>query len=196
MNDFERALDLIEPGDLVFTRIDNILFKKVAATSESWTSHVGIYIGEVDGEPSVAESKVPRCKISSLKDFVKRSEKQVFAIRRHKEGLSSEEFAKMKELAFSRLGQWYHFRFDYDSSLQFCSKFVYDLYREGANKNAGELETFEELLQRNPRAPMFFWNIWFLWKIPMKRRTVTPANQLESKDFIDIFDNSSGLDEA
>ena len=72
MKDYDKAIGLIEPGDLVFTRIDNILFKKVAATSESWTSHVGMYIGEVDGVPSVAESKVPRSKITSLKDFVKR----------------------------------------------------------------------------------------------------------------------------
>ena len=39
-NQYEEIESIVKPGDFVFTRIDNILYKKVADTSCSWSSHM------------------------------------------------------------------------------------------------------------------------------------------------------------
>ena len=71
-SEIEHIESLVKPGDFVFTRIDNILYKKVADTSCSWSSHVGLIIDQNDdGSFVVAESKVPRSTYSDFRSFVR-----------------------------------------------------------------------------------------------------------------------------
>lgn len=189
-SEIEHIESLVKPGDFVFTRIDNILYKKVADTSCSWSSHVGLIIDQnEDGAFVVAESKVPRSKYSNFRDFVNRSEGGRLEVRRLKGGLQNEQLLKLQQEAELRMGLWYHFRFNYDSKKQFCSKFAYDVYHHALGVEVGQIETFTELLQRNPQAPMGFWKLWFFGRIPMGQRTVTPASQLESNKLETIYSN-------
>lgn len=76
----------------------------------------------------------------------------------------------------ARLNKFYHTGFKYESSRQFCSKFVFDIYKEALCIPVGDIETFEELLHSNPDAKLTFWKFWFLGSIPWDRKTVTPAS--------------------
>ncbi len=76
----------------------------------------------------------------------------------------------------ARLNKFYHTGFKYESSRQFCSKFVFDIYKEALCIPVGDIETFEELLHSNPDAKLAFWKFWFLGSIPWDRKTVTPAS--------------------
>jgi hypothetical protein len=71
-------------GDLVFIRIAALPFCKVAAMTGSWTNHVGVIVENAEYGPVVAESKFPRSRLSSLADFVARSEGRQVAIARLK----------------------------------------------------------------------------------------------------------------
>lgn len=65
----------------------------------------------------------------------------------------------------ARLNKFYHTGFKYESSRQFCSKFVFDIYKEALCIPVGDIETFEELLHSNPDAKLTFWKFWFLGSI-------------------------------
>ena len=78
------------------------------------------------------------------------------------------------------MGKWYHLGFDLDSRHQFCSKFVYEIFREAVGVEIGSVELFRDLLARNPHSPLQFWKMWFIGRIPWDRRTITPGSQFES----------------
>jgi hypothetical protein len=91
--------------------------------------------------------------------------------------------------AARRMGKWYHLGFDLDSPRQFCSKFVYEIYRDALGVNVGTVESFRDLLQRNPSYPLAFWKLWFLGRIPWERRTITPGTQYESALLETVYEN-------
>ncbi|OAT45460.1 hypothetical protein M997_3009 [Proteus hauseri ATCC 700826] len=54
--------------------------------------------------------------------------------------------------------------------------FVFDIYRSSLSIKIGEIETFNELLTKNPNAKLQFWKLWFIGQIPWKRTAATPAS--------------------
>lgn len=113
----------------------------------------------------------PRCHC-----LYKRSAGQRYAVRRLCGGLTVEQKLAIMEQVPARLNKFYHTGFKYESSRQFCSKFVFDIYKEALCIPVGDIETFEELLHSNPDAKLAFWKFWFLGSIPWDRKTVTPAS--------------------
>lgn len=113
----------------------------------------------------------PRCHC-----LYKRSAGQRYAVRRLCGGLTVEQKLAIVEQVPVRLNKFYHTGFKYESSRQFCSKFVFDIYKEALCIPVGDIETFEELLHSNPNAKLTFWKFWFLGSIPWDRKTVTPAS--------------------
>lgn len=101
---------------------------------------------------------------------------QRYAIKRLDAGLTERQKQRIVEQVPSRLRKLYHTGFKYESSRQFCSKFVFDIYKEALCIPVGEIETFGELLNSNPNAKLTFWKFWFLGSIPWERKTVTPAS--------------------
>ncbi|MGK3446093.1 YiiX/YebB-like N1pC/P60 family cysteine hydrolase, partial [Escherichia coli] len=99
-----------------------------------------------------------------------------YAIKRLDAGLTEQQKQRIVEQVPSRLRKLYHTGFKYESSRQFCSKFVFDTYKEALCIPVGEIETFGELLNSNPNAKLTFWKFWFLGSIPWERKTVTPAS--------------------
>jgi len=75
---------------------------------------------------------------------------------------------------------YYNTGFDYCSSGLYCSKFVYEVYRGALGIEVGGVESFSHLLNRNPKANLAFWKVWFFGKIPWDRQTITPASQFDS----------------
>lgn len=114
--------------------------------------------------------------ITTLSRFIKRSANQRYAIKRLDAGLTEQQKQRIVEQVPSRLRKLYHTGFKYESSRQFCSKFVFDIYKEALCIPVGEIETFGELLNSNPNAKLTFWKFWFLGSIPWERKTVTPAS--------------------
>jgi len=170
----------IQSGDIVFIAVPHYLYKKVAEATDSPTSHVGIAFVEEQGDCLIAESSVPFCKYTPLDKFLARSDKGWFCIRRLKHPLTINDITALRQECDARMGQLYHLGFKYNSSKQFCSKFVYDVYKTALDIEVGYLESFDQLLKSRPDTSLLFWRMWFLGFIPWSRITITPASQLES----------------
>ncbi|HTB80659.1 MAG TPA: YiiX/YebB-like N1pC/P60 family cysteine hydrolase [Opitutaceae bacterium] len=167
-------------GDIVFTRIGGPIFSRVADTTLSWTSHVGIIVDYQNGDWIVAESGVPFVRKTPLRKFLGHSENQEFSIRRLRTDPTEEEKRAMLKFADSQMGKLYSLGFDLGSQKTFCSKFVHDVVAVSTHQSIGEVETFDHLLHRNPDAPLWFWRAWFLGFIPWQRMTITPASEIDS----------------
>ena len=180
--------NLLKAGDLVFISIPNFLYRRVAATTCSWTSHVGMVHSKENGQWMISESSVPFCKMTPINDFLARSEGGIFSVRRLQRELNEEEVLRLQVEATKRMGRLYHLGFKFKSKRQFCSKFVYEVYKEATGIEVGQLETFKDLLSKNPEVSQTFWKFWFFGFIPWKRQTVTPAEQLIDKKFDTILE--------
>ena len=173
--------DSLQSGDIVFIAVRSPIYRMIARTAQSWDSHVGIIFREADGSLTVAESRVPVCAWTTLEKFLARSANGQFAIRRLHGGLMDGQATQLRAACDRRMGHAYHLGFDFDApGQQFCSRFVYETYRETLGIEVGHLETFRDLLTKNPAAPVGFWKLWFCGFIPWNRRTVTPTSQLRS----------------
>lgn len=173
---------LLEPGDVLFTSINNFLYRRVARATGSRTSHVGIAFNDPHSGWLVAESAVPTVKYSPLADFISRSDKGWLVVRRMRGGLTSTQVTLLRQECDRHMGKLYHLGFRYSSSRQFCSKFVYQTYLAALGVEIGMLESFRTLLDSLPDTPLLFWRLWFLGRIPWERLTVTPASQLRSHE--------------
>ena len=170
----------LQSGDIVFVATPTLLYRMVARATGSRATHVGIAFRDEQRGWLVAESAVPRSRYSTLKRFLARSDQRWFVIRRLGRDLAPEEVQKLRAACDARMGVWYHTGFKYDSARMFCSKFVHEVYREALGVDIGTVETFSELLHRNPEEKLGFWKWWFFGRIPWSRRTVTPASQMLS----------------
>jgi hypothetical protein len=177
-------------GDLVFTRIGGPIFTNVAVTTLSWSSHVGIIVDYQHGDWIVAESGVPFVRKTPLRKFLGRSVDQKFSIRRLKTPPTAEQQRAMLAFADSQMGKLYSLGFNLESSGTFCSKFVHDDVYASTHQSVGAVETFDHLLHRNPRAPLWFWRTWFLGSVPWQRTTITPASELASPLLTPVVENN------
>jgi len=184
-----QAAPLLQDGDIIFIRVANVLYRKVAETSGSWESHVGLLFQNRNGTWAVAESTIPFSKFTPLARFVARSEHGRFLVRRLKGGLNPAEKLRLRHSAEARMGKAYHLGFNYDSSRQFCSKLVFDTYREATGHHTGRLQTFRELISANPAAPLGFWRLWFFGAIPWQRRCVTTTSEIRAPNCATVFDS-------
>jgi hypothetical protein len=176
-------------GDIVFTRIGGPVFSRVALTTGSWTSHVGIIVDYRNGDWLVAESGIPFVRKTPLRKFLDRSENQEFSIRRLRTEPTAAQKRAMLAFADTQMGKVYSLGFNLESKDTFCSKFVHDVVYASTHQSIGEVETFEHLLHRNPDAPLSFWRAWFLGFIPWQRTTITPASELMSPLLKPVFQN-------
>ena len=180
----------LQEGDIIFISIDAFLYKQVAKGTGSWSSHVGFAIKE-DNQWMVIESKVPFVCKTPLRKFLSRTCNGEVMVRRLQQPLSSIEIAKLKhsaeKLSATLPTTLYHLGFDFDSDRQFCSKFVHLVYKDALGIELGKAQTLEQLLEENPQASVRFWRCWFLGFIPWKRKTLTPASQIEDSQLNTIF---------
>jgi hypothetical protein len=179
----------LQDGDLIFTRISNPIFRKVAETTDSWETHVGILFSGANGTWQVAESKFPLSRCSRLDQFIARSEQGRFYVIRHRDGLTPGEKLNLREAAMARMGIRYDLGFNYNSPRLYCSKFVHEVYQQATGYQVGKLQTFRQLLAANPQAPVAFWRAWFFGFIPWQRQCITTTSEMKSVDFVPVFDS-------
>ncbi|MBN6361419.1 YebB family permuted papain-like enzyme [Providencia huaxiensis] len=165
-----------EVGDVVFTSIGTELFRQIASASLCWSNHVGMIVGHNGEDYLIAESRVPLSTTTTLSRFIARSSDKRYSVHRFTHTLTNEQKSALISEVPARLNKFYHTGFNYESSRQFCSKFVFDIYQSALSVQIGELETFKELLTKNPNAKLNFWKLWFIGQIPWERKTVTPAS--------------------
>lgn len=177
-------------GDLIFTRIPALPFRKVATVTGSWTNHVGVVVETCGSKPMIAESKFPFSRLSPFSEFVARSEGNHVAVARLKFALTDTQRERLCGAAKERLGVLYDTGFNLHSSRQFCSRYVREVLSEASGILLGEVVTFAELLSRQPQSDLWFWRIWYLGRIPWDRETVAPASLLESSHLYTIFDGA------
>lgn len=168
-------------GDLVFIRVTARPFIEVSNATNSWTNHVGIVIAVSGDDATIAESTFPLARTTSLRAFLARSEAGRFSVARLTEPLDESQRKTVIAAASRRLGTFYDTGFNLGSRRQFCSRFVREVIDEATGIQIGEVETFGDLLDRNPDASVWFWRVWFFGRIPWHRTTVTPASLLGSE---------------
>lgn len=178
----------LQVGDLIFIRVSALPFRKVAATTQSWTNHVGIVVATDGIEPTVAESTFPFSKRGGLAKFLARSEGGRVEISRLNAPLSRAQQRTLVLAADKRLGTLYDTGFDLHSSRQFCSRYVFEVVREATGIEVGQVETFGSMLAKNPDTGLGFWRLWYFGRIPWQRETVTPASVLTSPQLHAVFD--------
>jgi len=174
-------------GDLVFTRTGGPLFARVASSSGTWCSHVGILVECRNGEWIVEESKVPVVCRTPLRRFLDRSQEGLFEIRRLPRALTPEESQRLQAYASSQLGRPYDTGFDIASRRTFCSKFARCALHAATGQWVGHEETFSELLLQRQTMPLWFWRVWYFGMIPWERRTITPAMLLTTPDLVTLL---------
>lgn len=173
-------------GDVVFIRSGFYPFRKVADTTMTWTNHVGIVVAVKNGEPVIAESRVPISGKTTWARFVRRSAHGRVALARLKEQPQSLAGEDLLLAAQKRYGILYDTGFNLHSRRQFCSRYVREVVLEATGVALGEVENFSHLLARNPQADQRFWRVWYFGAIPWRRETVTPASLLND-DKLDIY---------
>lgn len=97
---------LLKPGDILFTSIPNFLYRRVARTTGSLTSHVGIAFYDQNTGWLVAESAVPTVRYVTLANFISRSDNGWLVVRRMGNGLSSNEIESLRRECDS---EWVNF---------------------------------------------------------------------------------------
>ncbi len=172
----DKLKDVLQEGDILFISIPNFLYKAIEKGTNSPTSHVGIAL-KYKGQWMVAESKVPFSRLSTLEGFIARSDEHWFKVKRLKSALSSEQKRALKTACMNSLGRAYDFSFNYHSKHLFCSKFVYEAYKESCDLSIGNLQNVDALLSDCPPDIIPFWRLWFCGFIPQKNVTVTPHSQ-------------------
>lgn len=190
----ESIVSKLKEGDVIFTSIPNHLYQCVERATNSPTSHVGI-VFKCDSKWCVAESRIPFSCYTPLEEFIARSKDGRYAIKRVKEGLSESETDALKLQCVRQMGQLYHLGFKYHSKRQFCSKFVYEAYQTALGLEVGKLETFTELLRRNPATSKKFWRLWYFGLIPWKRITITPESQFSDQKLVTVVEHLLGTSE-
>jgi hypothetical protein len=178
----------LQVGDLVFIRVGALPFLKVASTTNSWTNHVGIVVATDGAEPVIAESTFPVSKRGSLQRFLARSEGGRVEVSRLNTPLTADQQRVVVQAAQSRMGVLYDTGFNLHSRRQFCSRFVHEVLREASGLEVGQVETFANLLARNPDTDQAFWKYWYFGQIPWERETVTPASVMSSAQVHAVFD--------
>ena len=178
----------LKEGDIIFSAIGGPLFRRIASSSGSWTSHVGIIFKGKEGQWLVAESKVPFSCYTSLENFVVRSVGLKIATRRVKKHLTSREIHQLRLAAEKRMGKIYDFSYNLDNTKsQYCSKFVFEVYQEALVIEIGKNEKFEEIYAQSPKLSLSFCRLWYLGRIPWKMKTVTPASQFNDDRLESIY---------
>ncbi|MDE0856583.1 MAG: YiiX/YebB-like N1pC/P60 family cysteine hydrolase [Nevskia sp.] len=181
----------LKSGDIVFVATPSPLYRRVASATGTKASHVGIVFHDPAVGWVVAESAVPVCRYRPLDKFLGRSDDDWFVVRRLRQELSPSAVEALRRACDARMGRWYHLGFRYESTRMFCSKFVHEVYREALGIDIGVVETFSELLRRNPGESLGFWKLWFLGRIPWQRKTITPASQLQSERLTTVWHSGS-----
>lgn len=179
----------VQEGDLIFLDIPIFVFRNVAKSTRTWTSHVGIVFKDDNGQWLVSESKIPLSKEVPLCQYLQASSEYLFEIKRFHRPLRQAEITQLRNTADSMLGRVYDLGFDFDSKKLFCSKFVYLTY-QSIGIEVGKLQTFHQLLEENPGSSTVFWKWWFFGSIPWDHRTVTPASQLQDPNFVSVLKGS------
>jgi hypothetical protein len=180
----------LQSGDLVFIAVKNLLYRKVAQSTGSLASHVGILFNDPQKGWVVAESAVPIVRYTTLEKFLARSDRGWYAVRRVKGGLAPDQCQALRDACNGKLGILYHFGFRFESGRQFCSKLVYESYLAATGIKAGTLESFRQLLAARPHTSLGFWRLWFFGFIPWNRLTVTPASQMTCERFETVIERA------
>lgn len=189
VENLHRALPLLREGDIIFISRMHPLYRRLAETSGSWESHVGILLRNSRGAWTVAQSTIPVSNVVPLERFVGTSENGRFLVRRLRGGLPGDAVDRLRAATSRRMGVVYDSGFNYDSPRQYCSKFVFGCFSEATGQQVGKVVTFREMLAENPGTPVAFWRAWFLGRIPWERRCVTTTSQLRAPNMVTVFDS-------
>lgn len=179
--------DDLKVGDLIFTQINFLPFRRVAQDTKTWTNHVGI-VADITTEPLIAESTVPVSTLSNLYKFVRRSKNGRLAVRRLPAPLTTEQAIQLRLSITRRLNIMYDTGFNLYSRRQFCSRFVHEILNETVGIKVGKVETLRSLFRDNPDAHIGFWRWWYFLSIPWDRQTITPASIFNDPALETVFD--------
>jgi hypothetical protein len=139
-----------QDGDVIFLSIDSELYQRVAISTNTWVSHVGIAFSEKDRFNRtlwyVYESSPLYGHKTPLCEYVGKALQHRFAVARSLKPLTDENKRAMLSFMKEHYRDPYHLGFNYDAEgYQFCSKFVEQTY-ERAGISLGKFEPLSNLV--------------------------------------------------
>lgn len=183
----------VQEGDVIFLELDSQVFQRVARASGGWASHVGVAVWDATlNEMVVAHSTIPRVAKWNLCDFLHHAKDDHFSVKRQSVRLQDVGSDHVIVNVDPAWGTFYHTGFKFYSWREFCSKYVWKVYRRTFGIDVGKLETIGDLMKNLEGSPFEksdreFWNYWYFGRIPLNRVTITPYSQFVDPRFYEVF---------
>ena len=169
----------LKSGDIVFVATPKPLYRRVAGAGGSRASRVGIVFEDAQAGWVVAESALPLRRYRPLDKFLGRSDEDWFVVRRLRRDLTPADVAVLRAACDAPMGRWWRPDFKDESERRFGSKFVHEVYRQALGIDLAEVETFSELLRRDPQESPGLWKRGLLGFIAWRRKVAMPAGRMQ-----------------
>lgn len=173
-----------QTGDIVFQTSKSSQSKAIQLATNSKYSHVGIIVNE-ENTFYVLEAVQP-VKLTPLKEWIKRGEKNYYVVKRLKnaeEVLTKAKKQKALKIGKKMLGKNYDSAFEWSDKNIYCSELVWKIYKNGLNvklcdlKKLGDFNLENEVVKAKLKER--YGN-----NIPMNEKVVSPQDIFDSKELV------------
>lgn len=137
-----RAQELRD-GDLIFHTSQSRQSQAIRLVTRSPLTHVGLVFQEA-GQWFVAEANGP-VQLTPYPDFVARGQGGRVLVKRWREGLTTNQLRKMRQVGQGYLGLPYDALFQWGDDKIYCSELVWKVYQRGAGLRLSEPQEFSQL---------------------------------------------------
>ena len=180
---------LLKSGDIIFQTSRSTQSKAVQLATRSEYSHMGIVYIKND-EVFVYEAVQP-VKLTPLKQWIKRGEKQKFVVKRLKnadEVLTSANLTKMQQVGEKYLGKDYDLFFEWSDKRIYCSELVWKIYKEALNIEVGKVQALKDFDLSNVVVKAKL-KERYGDSIPLEEPVISPESMFDSDKLKTVFKN-------
>jgi uncharacterized protein YycO len=184
-----RDLPVFQNGDIIFQTSRSGQSKAIQLATRSEYSHMGIIYLQND-EVFVYEAVQP-VKLTPLKEWISRGEKQKFVVKRLKnaeETLTSANLAKMQQVGEKFIGKDYDLFFEWSNKRIYCSELVWKIFKEALNIEVGELQALKDFDLSNPVVKAKLEERYGK-SVPLKEPVISPVSMFNSDKLKTVYIN-------
>lgn len=176
----------LKNGDIIFQTSKSQQSKAIQAATKSRYSHMGI-IYKNNGKYYVCEAVQP-VKLTPLKEWISRGEKNHYIVKRLKEDLSENSIQKMKKIGEQFLDKDYDLYFEWSDDKIYCSELVWKIYKRALNIEIGNLKKLKDFDLENTEVKRMLLQRYGE-KIPLEETVISPSSMFNSEKLKTIIEN-------
>jgi uncharacterized protein YycO len=170
----------IQSGDIIFQTSKSSQSKAIQLATKSKYSHMGI-IYEIERQLFVYEAVQP-VKLTALKEWIKRGEKEHYVVKRLKNAnslLTQKNLTKMKKIGEGFKGKDYDIYFEWSDDKIYCSELVWKIYKAALGIEIGALAKLSEFDLSNELVKSIM-EKRYGEHIPLNEKVISPAAMFNS----------------